>query len=108
MSEPLDLSPDDQLAAFKELVQSIGWRLLKAHAAHDWGPEGYGRQMQAALVKVPQGPDRAYELAQVAERVEATSQAVNAVMTYPEEQIRLLSPEKASKRPFNALRRFGS
>ena len=106
-SEPLDLSADDQLAAFRELVQSIGWRLLKAHADHDWGPAGYGRQMQRALADVPNGPDRAYELARVAEQVEATSQAVHAVMTYPDERIKALTGPKASKQPFAALRRIG-
>ena len=50
---------------------------------------------------------RAYELARVAEQVEATSQAVHAVMTYPDERIKALTGPKASKQPFAALRRIG-
>ena len=106
-SNLLDLSSEDQLAAYKDLLQSLGWKLLKAHADHDWGPAGYGVQMQRALASIPQGPDRAYELARVAEQVDATAKAVNALIEWPEQAVKLLAPEKPSRQPFAGLRRMG-
>lgn len=95
-----------ELGALKDLVQSEGWRLMKAHADKEWGPAGYGWQMQAALARIPNGPDRAYEVAAVAERVDATAKAVNNLFAYPQERIAQLTVTKAT-RPFDALRRIG-
>lgn len=100
-----DLSAPDTLAALKDLVHSPGWKLLTAQARHEWGPEGYGIQMQQALANIGTGPDRAYELAAVAEKVDATARAVNALIAWPEEQIAKLGP-KPKGRPFEALRRI--
>jgi hypothetical protein len=90
---------DGRLAALRELVQSEGWAILKAHAVTLFGPEGYGREMQAALSSIPAGPDRAYEIAQVAERVEATARAVNGLILWPTSQLQAATPR--------APRRFG-
>lgn len=104
MSEDRDDAPDT-LTSLKELVTSPGWLLLVAQAKAEHGPEGYGRAMQAALSSIPQGPDRAYEIARVAEQVEATARAVNALIKWPSEQIARLSPKMPSRRPFAGLRR---
>lgn len=98
-------APDAILGSLRDLVQSAGWQLLKQQAAHEWGPEGYGRQMQHALSTIPAGPERAYELARVAEQVDATAKAVHALIQWPEEQIRQLAPSKPARR-FDALRRI--
>ena len=100
-------SPDSLIGALRDLVQSEGWRLLKAQCDTEWGPAGYGRRMQEALAQVPAGPDRAYEIARVAEQVDATARAVNALVTWPTEEIKRLSPSQKSANPLQALRRIG-
>lgn len=88
-------------------MQSDGWQVVRAYAAEHWGPAGYGYQMQRALANVPAGPDRPYELARIAEQVDATARAVNALVAYPTERITALTTEKKSRQPFAALRRMG-
>lgn len=101
-----DEEPSDPvLGALRDLLQSEGWRLLKAQAADEWGPVGYGRQMQRALSAIPNGPDRAYELARVAEQVDATARAVNALIAWPTEELTRRAPTQRSHRPFASLRR---
>jgi hypothetical protein len=105
MADSATTTEDPDVAALRDLVQSRGWQLLKARAAQDFGPEGYGRAMQRAIAAVPQGPDRPYELARVAEQVEHTAQAVNTIMSWPEQQIRALAEKPKDRRPFANLRR---
>lgn len=94
------------LAALRDLVQSEGWRLLKDRATVDYGPVGYGHRMQEALNSIPGGPDRPYELARVAEQVDATARAINLLIKWPEEEIARLSPAKVSANPLQRLRRI--
>lgn len=93
------------MVALRDLVQTEGWRVLKAQADNEWGPQGYGRRMQEALATVPNGPDRPYELARIAEQVDATARAVNALIGWPAEEISRRSPAKKMSRPFDSLRR---
>jgi len=93
------------LGALKDLLQSDGWQLFQAWVSESYGPAGYGRRMNAALAKVPHGPDRPYEIARVAEEIDATARAVNEIMGWPAQQIKALSPEAKSRRPFAGLRR---
>lgn len=81
--------------ALRDLLQSEGWRIFKAAAEHEWGPTGYGRRMQEALSQIPTGPDRAYELARVAEQVDATATAVNKIIAWPSEELRRRSPSQS-------------
>lgn len=105
-SDETEDSPQAQrLLAFRELVQSDGWQLLTAYARAQWGPEGYGRRMQAAIATVPHDGDRPFEIARVAQEVDAVARAVNEIMAWPESQIRALAPKPESRRPFHNLRR---
>lgn len=99
--------PDEIVPALRELVQSSGWQLLLERAKHEWGPAGYGRRMQEALSQVPTGPDRAYEIARVAEQVDATAKAVNTILSWPDAQIAELTSRRETKQPFARLRRMG-
>jgi hypothetical protein len=109
----MQLDPDPEttageLAAWRDLLQSEGWRLLMAYGAKAWGPEGYGWQMQQALANVPSGPDRPYEIARVAEQVDATAKAVNSIFSYPAERIAALTAgSRLEKQPFWKHRRMG-
>lgn len=66
---------------------------------------GYGFQMQQALANIPAGPDRDYEIARVAQQIDATARAVNMLMAYPSERLAQLSPAKKSGQPFAPWRR---
>lgn len=97
-----------ELVALRDLVQSHGWQILKAHLEREWGPAGYGWRMQMALGQIPQGPERAYEVARVAEQVNATAGAMNELVAWPGERIQELQTPKSSKAPFARLRRMGA
>ncbi len=97
----------EALPALRELVQSAGWQLLKAQALAEWGPAGYGREMQRALASVPVGPDRPYELARIAEQVDNTAKAVNALIRWPDEEIKKLAPAKKPSRWMPGVRGVG-
>ncbi len=92
--EPDDDGPESTIGALRDLVQSRGWQIVREQAEREYGPAGYGREMQRALASVPTGPERAYELARIAEQVDATARAVNALIKWPEEQIARLTPKK--------------
>ena len=104
-------NPDDydqmremRIVSLRDLLQSPGWALVQHQARVEWGPEGYGRQMQAAIANASTGPDRPYEIAQIAERVDATARAINALVEWPKEELARLTAKKVST-PFAALRR---
>ena len=103
-AEPVLSTSDAIRSALRDLVQSEGLKLFDAQIAEEWGPSGYGRRMQEALAQVPNGPDRAFEIAAVAERVDATARAVEAIRRWPYEQISKREPVKP-KGPFASLRR---
>lgn len=104
--EPEPDTSADTLTGLRDLVQSPGWKILAEHVDKVWGPRGYGIEMQRAIANVPQGPDRPYEIARVAEQVENTAQAVMALVRWPgQEIIRLTEKKTTSRRPFAALRR---
>lgn len=101
-----DLHDDGtELRALQELVQSDGWKILRTHADHDWGPTGYGQRMQEALASVKPGPERDYEIARIAQQVDDTARAVNLLMAYPAQRIGLLVGPKKSGQPFAPWRR---
>ena len=106
MSE--DEQVDPIVSALRDLLQSEGWRIFRTATEHEWGPSGYGRRMQEALTSVGRGPDRAYELGEVAERVDATARAVNALIAWPSDEIARRAPVKKSTAPFAHLRRRSS
>lgn len=94
-----------EVSALRDLIASAGWVVLTAHLDKTWGPAGYGWQMHAALATIPHGPDRAYEVARVAEQVDATARAVNDLVAWPQERIRELTASGKPTRPFDAFRR---
>lgn len=97
---------DPIVSALKDLLQSEGWRIFKDAAAASWGPSGYGMEMQRALSTIPHGPERAYELARVAEQVDATARAVNEIMAWPSQEVsRRLGP-KPRTGPLDHIRRL--
>jgi hypothetical protein len=98
--------PDPIGVALRDLVQSDGWRIFKAAISDQWGAVGYGREMQRAVSSIPHGPDRAYELARVAEQVEAMAQAVNQIMAWPMEELKRRAAPAPATRPFDRLRRL--
>lgn len=97
-----------ELTALRDLVQSQGWTVLKAHFEREWGPSGYGWRIQDALSQIPQGPERAYEVARIAEQVTATTKAMNEMIAWPSERIAELQSPKPSRAPFARLRRMGA
>lgn len=100
-----DRSTEEQIAALKDLLQSTGWKMLLEYANDLTGPIGYSRSIQQALAKIPNGPDRPYELMRATEQIQAVAEAVTRVTNWPSEQLAQLTPKKASGMPFEMLRR---
>lgn len=91
----------NELDAWRDLLKSSGFQLLRLRARTEWGAEGYGRKMKHAVEKArTDGTDR--ELA--IDKVDAASDAVNVLMSYPEERIGQLT-EAVIKKPFWEKRR---
>jgi hypothetical protein len=68
------------------------------------GADGLRLADAAGAGEHPAGPDRPYEIARVAEQVEATRKAVDSIFAYPTERIaQLTAPKQTVKQ-----RLFGS
>lgn len=96
-----------ELAALRDLQQSEGWKLLLGYLEREWGPAGYGWRMQKALSEIPRNGERAYEIARIAEQIDATSEAVNQITSWPQERIQQLAAPAKATGPFAGLRRIG-
>lgn len=105
MSTDHDQEQPGTVQALRELVNSSGWQLFREQANREWGPEGFGKRMMEALSRVPNGPDRAWELGQAAEQAKMTAEAVNAIMAWPTEQLSRMAPPKP-KTGIDLLRRI--
>lgn len=105
-TEDQDDAPEShERQALTDLLQSEGWKVFRAYLDKQWGPAGYGWQMQQALTEIPHGPERAYELATVAERVDAVARVVNDLAVWPQERIRELAQPTKAKAAFAPWRR---
>lgn len=73
----------------KDLLTSPGWLLFKEEARKQWGPEGYGRKVSQAIAN----HTGTAALSQAVEIVHATAQEVNALVKWPEDEIKKLQPK---------------
>lgn len=92
-----DTEQDSITVALRDLLSSEGWRIFADAANEQFGAVGYGREMQRALSTIPHGPDRAYELARVAEQVDATAHALHQILAWPAEELKRRTP--AAQKP---------
>lgn len=99
-----DLTPQTRAAALKEMVQTDGWKLFVAEIEKRHGPAALGNAVMTLTAQIPASADRAYEVAQLVERLQMTCAAVNELLKWPEEQIRMVQEPKV-KGPFASLRR---
>lgn len=75
----------------ENLIHSDGWLLFREEARKQWGPEGYGRKV-AQVIAANSGTAA---LAQAVEIVHAAAQEVNALMKWPDDELKKLQPVKA-------------
>ena len=73
--------------ALQALLTSPGWLLFKDEARKQWGPEGYGRQVSQAIAK----HTGTVALSAAVELVHATAQEVNALVRWPEDELKKLA-----------------
>jgi uncharacterized protein with PhoU and TrkA domain len=99
-----DLTAETRATALKEMVQTDGWKLFVAEIEKRHGPAAVGYAIMSLTAQLPASADRAYEIAQLVERLQMTCAAVNELIKWPEEQIRMVQEPKA-KGPFAGLRR---
>lgn len=106
MSETLDedRSAAERALMLRDLLASPGWQLLVAQVSTEWGDAGYGQQVRIATLAVPSGPERAYQIADVLDRIEHTKAAVDQIMSWPQKEVTRLAPEKKHS-PMFAMRR---
>ncbi len=105
MSSEPDADEDTDLLALRDLLRHRGFELMWAHIRKEYGPEGYGRKVQAAMAAIPAGPDRPYEMARVADEIGAMTKAVNEIMEWPLREVKRLKPEHRTLNPLDRLRR---
>lgn len=99
-----ELTPEERAAAFRDMTQMVGWKLYVAEAEKRHGPAAVGNALMVLTAQIPPSADRAWEIAQLVERLQMTCAAVNELIKWPEEQIRMVQEPKA-KGPFASLRR---
>lgn len=88
----------------RDLLQSPGWQWFVQQIHGEYGPAAYGKRINAALSKLQPGPEYAYEVAEVTQRIHAESNAVNALVSRPKAMLDSLT-SKPSRRPFDRYRR---
>lgn len=94
----------DLAQALRDLLQSAGWQWFVQQIHGEYGPSAYGKKINAALSQIKPGPEYAYEVAEVTQRIHAESNAVNALVSRPKAMLESLTT-KPSKRPFDQFRR---
>lgn len=104
--EEQDSNPvDSEALAWRELVQSDGWRLVKALAEELHGPAANVRAIDAALASVGRGDREAAEDTVI--QIRARALAVEKFLAAAEERAKAAQPKSERLRPFAALRRIG-
>lgn len=107
VTEDVDTDTTGTVAALRDLLQSDGWKLYADKLEQEWGALGLGQEMARVMAKEPPGPDRAYRIAEVAERVQATYDAVHQMLAWPKNEIaRLTGQEKKPATALDRLRRI--
>ena len=110
MSDAIDREREDatrdNIDSLKALVTSPGWQLFLAQAQKEWGGEGYGRRMKALLTNIPAGPDRALQMAGEVEKIDAASDAVNELLTWPKRTIAAHAQAEQRKNHTSIRERF--
>lgn len=99
MSEPSEREDLEQMQS------SPGWLRFQQHVRKSWGPEGYGLRLKRAVTEAKAaGQDQADAVA----RVDAQSDAVNEVLSWPKERARQLANQETQRRQEPSLSRGGS
>ncbi len=82
----------DEREDLQALMQAPGWARLLAVARAQWAGEGYGRQIKLAIATAQQ---QNKDVSAAVSAVDAASEAVNQLMTYPQERVRELDTKQA-------------
>jgi hypothetical protein len=90
MSEPTERED------FEELMKAPGWLRFAEYCRKQWGPVGYGQRIKRAVTQAIQDKtDPGHAVA----CVDAANNAVNEVLTYPQQRVnQLLAMEADVKR----------
>lgn len=104
MSDDQDDDQPELATQLRDLIQSAGWQWFIREIDAEFGPAGFGRKINKALGEIKPGPEYAYEVAEVTQRIHAESKAVNALVTRPKAMLESLT-HKAIPRRFDHLRR---
>jgi len=90
-----------QAEYLQQLVTHPGWLLFKEYARKEWGPQGYGRKMKAAIA----GAKSLEDATQSVKAVDVASDEINALMSWPDDQVKHAQPAKT---PEFSLQRGGA
>jgi len=80
----------EQQEHLANLVKHPGWLLFKEHCRKQWGAEGYGRRMKAALSNC-----KAENLGVAVHGIDVANDEINALLSWPEDQVRKAEPKEA-------------
>lgn len=97
---------DNEREDLHGLIHSDGWQRLLSMARMRWAGDGYGRQIKLAIANAKaDGGD----VSAAVSAVDAASEAVNQMLTYPEDRIAALdkSVEQAAAADRGQLSRRG-
>lgn len=101
-----ELTTDDTLRAWKDLLQSVGWSLFWQAVEEEWGAEVVLARMERALTAVPRGDQEAIN--DTVQQIQVARREIQKLRSIPAAKITALTPKEEPKGPFAALRRTGS
>lgn len=91
----MSVEQQDQL---DEMLKSPGWLLFREHARKQWGPEGYGRKLKAAISA--NGAVLNPEVyGTVVYGIDVAATEINALLTWPETQAKKREVERSLAMP---------
>ena len=98
------MTPTDEHAELQSLVTSPGWLRVLEHARLEW-KEGYPAKMKLARMNAKRdGEDAGVAM----DRVDAASDAVNAILSWPQERLRTMAERHAREHAVPSESRRGT
>ena len=104
--DPEDSPEAATLKALRDFVASDGWKVFQNLMDRDWGAERTIQRTEDALKALTGNVDQE-TINDTVQQIHAARKAVLAMLKAPSDEIRRLTVEPASRRPFDAFRRIG-
>lgn len=98
------MSDEREREELEELLKTPGWRRLVDYARRTWAGDGYAQKLKLAINDAKAAGTN---VAEAVERVDASNEAINAVLSWPAGRVQALERQE-TRRSLPFLNRRGS